>query len=376
MKDGAKNFDAAEEEPLLVPGKKSKRVLACLGDFFLMLFLEMALYAIFAPIASQMPIAEEAGKQIVSLNQEAKASGLRLYDAKDNAYSDDDLKKIYLGKVASYDGSGVPDDCFYNYYCVYESEGKGKMDVDAYNSEILGLGSEGCLFVSLGEGKAAKLNEGTRALLKRYLGNEADNADAINAARSVAYFYAKAYEAAWKDFAGKGTYAKLLQNYASAATRQYVLFGCLALVAYLLAGGVFYFLAPSIKRSGKGVGKRVMHLEPLEKEGSPLKSSSLFLRGSMEFLQGTFAIPFAPFFVYGLDGFMLPFLILDGTVLRLALFMVFGGIVGIASLCFMIFRSDGASLTELLSGTIVCTNDIFEVRNERSKRLEERKSDQ
>ena len=376
MKDGAKNFDTAEEEPILVPGKKSKRILACLGDFFLMLVLEMILYTVFASIASQAPIAQEAGNQIVLLNQEANSSGLRLYDAKGNAYSDDDLQEIYLSKVASYDGEGKPDDCFYNYYCVYESDSKAKMDVDAYNAEILGLGKEGCLFVSLGEGKAAMLQEGTKALVKRYLSNETDNADVVNAARSVKEFYAKTYETAWKSFAENGVYAKLLQAYTNAATKQYVFFGCLALVSYLIAGGAFYFLIPLIKGSGKAIGKRVMHLEPLESDGSPLKGTSLFLRGSLEFLQGTFAIPFAPFFIYGLDGFMLPFLIIQGTVLRLALFMAFGGIIGLVSLGFMIFRKDGSSLTELLSKTIVCTTDMAAIRNERDKRLAERKSEQ
>ena len=374
MKDGAKIFDTAEEEPILVPGKKSKRVLACLGDFFLMLVLEMILYSVFASIASQTPIAQEAGNQIVLLNQEAKASGLRLYDAKDNAYSDDDLKKIYLNRVASYDGEGTPNDCFYNYYCVYENETKTKMSVDAYNTEILGLGKGGCLFVSLGEGKAAMLKEDTKDSVKRYLNNEKDNADVVNAARSVEEFYTKTYETAWKDFAEKGTYAKLLQAYTNAATKQYVFFGCLALISYLVAGGVFYFLIPLIKGSGKAVGKRVMHLEPLEQDGSPLKGSSLFLRGTMEFLQGTFAIPFASFFIYGLDGFMLPFLIIQGTVFRLALFMSFGGIIGLVSLGFMIFRKDGSSLTELLSRTIVCTTDMTAIRNERDKRLAERKA--
>ena len=374
MKDGTKNFDAAEEEPILVPGKKSKRVLACLGDFFLMLVLEMILYSIFVSIASQTAIAQEAGNQIVLLNQEAKASGLRLFDPSGNAYSEDGLKGIYLNKVSSYDGENAPDDCFYNYYCVYENESKAKMGVDTYNVEILGLGQEGCLFVSLGEGKAAALNDETKAMVKRYINNEKDNADVVNAAKSVQDFYAKTYEIAWKDFAEKGTYAKLLQAYTNAATKQYVFFGCLALISYLFSGGVFYFVLPFIKGSGKAVGKRVMQLEPLEQDGSPLKDSSLFLRGTMEFLQGTFAIPFASFFIYGLDGFMLPFLIVQSTVLRLALFMVFGGLIGLVSLGFMIFRKDGASLTELISRTIVCTNDMTAIRNERDKRLAERKN--
>ncbi len=375
MKDEAENFATDEEEPILVPGKKSKRVLACLGDFFLMLVLEMILYSVFASIASQTPIAQEAGNQIVLLNQEAKASGLRLYDAKDDAYSDDDLKRIYLSKVASYDGEGVPSDCFYAYYCVYENEAKAKMNVHDYNLTILGLGEEGCLFVSIGEGKVATLQEETRELLTRYLNDETDNADVINAARNVEEFYEKTYEKAWKDFAEKGTYARLLQNYTSAATRQYLFFGCLALISYLVSGGIFYFLLPCIKRSGKSVGKRVMHLEPLQRDGSPLKASSLFLRGSMEFLQGSFAIPFASFFIYGLDGFMLPFLMIQGTVFRLALFLAFGGIIGIVSLGFMLFRKDGSSLTELLSKTMVCTNDMVAIRNERDKRLAEGKNE-
>ncbi len=365
-----------EDGSILVPGKKSKRVLACLGDFFLMLVLEMILYSVFASIASQTPIAQEAGSQIVLLNQEAKASGLRVCDAKGVVYSDDDQKKIYLQKVASYDGENSPSDCFYNYYCVYENEEKPKMSVSSYNVEILGIGKEGCLFVSLGEEKPAMLNSESKALLKRYLNDETDNADVINEARKLESFYEENYEKAWKDFAEKGTYAKLLQSYTSAATRQYVFFGCLALISYVISGGLFYFLLPFIKKSGKAVGKRVMHLEALEQDGSSLKASSLFLRGTMEFLQGTFAIPFAAFFIYGLDGFMLPFLIAGGTVLRLSLFMAFGGIVGLVSLGFMLFRKDGASLSELLSKTVVCTTDMAEIKNEQARREAERENAQ
>lgn len=357
-----------EEEPILVPGKKSKRILSCAADFFLMLFLEMILYSVFALIANNTPIAQEAGNQITALNKEAKASGLRIYNENGSAYSDSELKGIYFDHIAAYDGTGEPTDCLYRYYCVYESESKSKMDVAAYNTEILSLGKEGTLFVSAGEGKPAMLSSSFRANIVEYRKGVRDNADVVNSARALEDFYSSSYKSAWKQFAESAPYSTLLQKYTSAATKQYVFFGCLAIISYIVAGGIFYFAIPFIHGSGKAVGKRVMHLDALENDGSNLKKSSIFLRGTMEFLQGSFAIPFAALFIYGFDGFMLPFAIIGNTVLRLSLFMAFGGIIGIASLLFMLFRKDGASLSELLSGTIVCTSDVALIGAERAKR--------
>ena len=110
-----------------------------------------------------------------------------------------------------------------------------------------------------------------------------------------------------------------------------------------------------------------MHLEPLGEEGEPLKWSQIFLRGTVSFLIGSFGIPFATFFVYGLDGFMLPFALFGKTALRLSLFLAFGGILGMISIGFMIIRQDGASLSEILSHTTVFTNDVALIGTERAK---------
>ena len=360
---------APEEENsiILVPGKKGKRVLAELADFFLMLVLEMMVYALVALGIDHSPLGRAASEQIALLNEESQRSGLRIQDEENGIYSDEKLAETYVERVYAYDGTNEPTDSFYRYYCEYESPQKPLYSVERYNTEILELGQEGCIFESSGEGRVAVLSSTLRIFLKDYVEGERANADVVNAARTVKEFYSKKYQVAWAEFAQSTPYSDYLKAYTNAATKHYLMLGLGAIFSYILAGGVFYFLIPCIGKTGRAVGKRVMHLEPLGEEGEPLKWSQIFLRGTVSFLIGSFGIPFATFFVYGLDGFMLPFALFGMTALRLSLFLAFGGIFGMISTGFMIIRQDGASLSEILSHTTVFTNDVALIGAERAK---------
>lgn len=360
---------APEEENsiILVPGKKGKRVLAELADFFLMLVLEMMVYALVALGIDHSPLGLAASEQIALLNEESQRSGLRIQDEENDIYSDEKLAETYVERVYAYDGTNEPTDSFYRYYCKYESPQKPLYSVERYNAEILELGQEGCIFESSGEGRVAVLSSTLRIFLKDYVEGERANADVVNAARTVKEFYSKKYQVAWAEFAQSTPYSDYLKAYTNAATKHYLMLGLGAIFSYILAGGVFYFLIPCIGKTGRAVGKRVMHLEPLGEEGEPLRWSQIFLRGTVSFLIGSFGIPFATFFVYGLDGFMLPFALFGMTALRLSLFLAFGGIFGMISTGFMIIRQDGASLSEILSHTKVFTNDVALIGAERAK---------
>ena len=190
---------APEEENsiILVPGKKGKRVLAELADFFLMLVLEMMVYALVALGIDHSPLGRAASEQIALLNEESQRSGLRIQDEENGIYSDEKLAETYVERVYAYDGTNEPTDSFYRYYCEYESPQKPLYSVERYNTEILELGQEGCIFESSGEGRVAVLSSSLRIFLKDYVEGERANADVVNAARTVKEFYSKKYQVAW-----------------------------------------------------------------------------------------------------------------------------------------------------------------------------------
>lgn len=202
------NQDEYEEPRVLLVGKTSKRILAGLCDYFLIVFVGMIFYSLLVNAIIYGPLPAKANADMALVLAEQEKSGLVERNNDGNVKNEAQMIYTYAKKQAAYDGTSLPEDAFYRYYCTYEAEeGKDIWSVERFNDEILKVGQEGSFFVALpdegGAPRVAKMNDEMRARLQTYVDaekpEEIQDADIINAYQSLTDFYKTTHQVAWKE---------------------------------------------------------------------------------------------------------------------------------------------------------------------------------
>ncbi len=360
-------INGEDDAPVFVRGKTSKRVLASLADFFVVLFVGMIFYAALVNVVTFGPIAAAPQQEMSLIVEEQVRSGLQEKTNEGVLKTRDQLRYTYAKSLVAYDGTDAPNDMFYRFYCTYEAEGKERMGTLEFNEGIRKSGQEGSLFVGGDATHVAWLKDEIKTPLSAYLDGNEEDAEPINAYRAVKENFDETFDEAWEKLMTTPYMLEHFQTYASKATRYYLNLTAVAIGSFVLSSAVFLLLIPFIHQKGTTIGKKILHLEPRGFDGSPVRRSQILLRGTMDMLGFTVGLPLVPMFIFGVDGFSMPLIVAGSFVLRLSVFFLLGLLVLAASLGCVLIRKDHLSLSGLASGTATYTTDMAILAAEKGK---------
>jgi RDD family. len=368
-------------KPILIRGKNGTRLLAELADIFLTLILGIVLYSLcFSPLygydaatsaqlsAAQKAVADETASYLVGTQE----NGAHLFQ--------ESLRPIWIKSY--FDGnsetSGKSSDCLYNYYHLYRVN--EKYDAAAYDVAILGLPADpkatnpSPYFVydsTLSDPTSGLgvLSPATKTNLGLYYqGNQ--TAEPLAAFKGLCDFFDKAYETAWSEFALQEPYQGDMVAYSNATYKVGFICTGAALTSYVVSSLVFFLLVPLIGKKGTTLGKKILKVQPLNKDGSPLKVWQMFARAGVELLEYVFLVPFLPVMILGVSGFTLPLIRAGSLVISLMPLLIAGLVVTLGSTLLLIFQNNHQSLHDFASRSFVYTSDYAIIDAERAKREE------
>jgi uncharacterized RDD family membrane protein YckC len=368
-----------DAQPLLIPGKKSLRLLAEMADMFLALIVGVFLYFGFSAAFGYYALTDEMVTTSEALRAEQLSAHLAYVNSDGTLTSKSELVEREI--TAIYDRTGeassTDEDPVYLYYSTYRKA--GLYSLADYNTQILGLpatlseDNASTLFVY--DTRAEEplkalgiLNSSTYANLQAYREKADRTQEALSAHEAVYSFCEKAYETAFVEFRESSPYLDEVYQYSSlVARRAYAATGgCLA--SYLVSASIFFLAIPLVKKKGTTIGKKVFKLEVRSPDGAPLKVWQILSRGAVELLEYVFEVPFEALLVFGFDTFALPLFVLGNTTVSLFVLAIAGLLITLVSTGFVYFSKTGQSFHDLASLTGVYTTDYAIIDAERSKR--------
>ncbi len=372
IEDFAISPEFEEEAPLYVDAKPSRRILAGLTDYFIVLFVGMIFYSLLVNIVTHGPLVANVNEEMNLVVDEQLKSYLSEETNEGRIKTPEQMKFTYASRIAAYGGSEESKDCLYRFYCLYEAEeGKDLWTVSDFNEQILKIGEQDSLFVSIGEGKPGALKEELRLPLQVYVAAEdpsqIQEAEPLNAYRTLMEFYEPAFNDAWAILMKSSPVNEHFIAYANASTIYYLALTSTALGSYILSCAIFLYLVPCIHKKGTTLGKKVMKLEPRKPDGNHVSWGSIFLRATMDLFVYSSCLPFVPMFIYGVDGFSMPLMAVGSFVVRLSSFFLFGLLFAVTTLLFTLIRKDHWSLSCMISSTKIVTTDMSLISAEREK---------
>ena len=363
-----------EEEtykPTLVKGKKIRRILSELADIMLCLMLSLILFSATAgPSLDALPISKQMSSLSIQLKDEVKRSYIEEYDEDGNQLSSSDKKEYYFASILKDDGSEDPKDFIYSFYCLYESEGKEIYDVSRYNNEILHISEEDTLFEpgSRGEDYPYIFKMELRERLKEYLRGKTKVAENAEVYAKTNSFYNETFKQMRRIFIQTEPYKSNLLKYVNLVYQRAYIISAFAIASYMLSSITMFLIIPLIKMKGTTIGKKVAKLEARGKDGEQIRASQILIRAAIQIISFIFIIPLSPFFLFGLDSFTIPFMMIGGKNITMSLFFVIGFVITLVSLAFLLISKEGFSLHGLASSTDVFTTDQALISAEEEKR--------